>query len=86
MINNVTNEGGALYFDDNRVSTCHAQTDFVAIGMDIYLDGSGVNQRFHISGITSKNVVDHSYLRIPREDIPQFIELLKTLYDNKGAS
>lgn len=78
MIANLTDVGGELYFDDNRVSSCKDGASYVAIGVDVYHDGDMV----HIKGITLRNSPSSGYLRIPKQDMTQFIELLKKAYDN----
>ena len=48
------------------------------MGVDIYCDEGIVK----ITGITINKSITGDFLPIPKDDIPQFIEILKKTYDN----
>ena len=79
MIRHLSDVGGELIFDDNRTTKAEGQQGtYVCIGLDVYCDGNIVK----INGITIRNSPSGDFLAIPKDDIPQFIEILKKTYDN----
>ena len=71
--------GGELIFDDNRTAKGRGQRgDYTCMGVDIYCDEGIVK----ITGITINKSITGDFLPIPKDDIPQFIEILKKIYDN----
>ncbi len=76
---NPSDVGGELIFDDNRITTGIGQRgQYSCMGVDVYCDGDIVK----MTGITITKSIAGGFLSIPKDDIPQFIEILKKIYDN----
>lgn len=82
MIKNLESHWGAeLYFEGNRVTHSLGRNGYyLCKGVDFYKNSDG---NIHITGITSKSSAASGRLVIPVQDIPEFIDILSKLYDNK---
>jgi hypothetical protein len=72
MTQNVDTQGAELYFDDNRSTISGGRGFHPTIGLDISIDEDHLN----ISPIDTARRASTN-IKIPKEDLPQFIEMLK---------
>jgi len=77
MIENEESWGADLYFDESRKTISIGRNGaYTSIGVNVYAQDSG---EILITGITQRRQSASGLLRIPKEDIPEFIKLLNRL-------